>query len=208
MDWPGWCRWGKDEETALLSLVEYGPRFAEVVRSAGLDFIPPTDPAVFKIIERNPGNATTSFGAHDIQLKTDSEPLTEEEYHHSLKIIEASWAAFDWAVAQAQEKELRKGPRGGGRDLEKIITHVLQADGAYLKRLAQKFKFDFDDPLEVQLAKVRQAVRKALQAGMAGKIPEKGPRGGKIWPLRFYIRRAVWHTLDHAWEIEDRIIID
>lgn len=206
VDWPGWCRWGKDEETAIQSLIEYGPRYAEVVMLAGLEFTPPTDRAAFTICERNLGNATTSFGAPDIQLKSDLEPLTEEEYHRSLKIIEASWAAFDLAVMRAQGKELRKGPRGGGRDLEKIITHTLQADGAYLKRLAQKFKFDFDDPLEVQLDQVREAARLALRAGMDGEIPEKGPRGGKVWPLRFYIRRAVWHTLDHVWEIEDRII--
>jgi hypothetical protein len=25
------------------------------------------------------------------------------------------------------------------------------------------------------------------------------------WPPRYVVRRAAWHVLDHAWEIEDRI---
>ena len=70
----------------------------------------------------------------------------------------------------------------------------------------RKFKFDYADPLSVQTEQVREAILEALEAGMRGEIPEKGPRGGKIWPLRFYLRRVIWHTLDHAWEIEDRIV--
>ena len=33
-----------------------------------------------------------------------------------------------------------------------------------------------------------------------------GPRGGSIWTPRYYVRRSTWHTLDHTWEIEDRIV--
>ena len=36
--------------------------------------------------------------------------------------------------------------------------------------------------------------------------PKSGPRGGKIWSPRFFVRYVAWHTLDHAWEIEDRAI--
>ncbi len=123
-----------------------------------------------------------------------------------MAILHSAWDEFDRQVDAAWGKDLRKGPRGGGRDLEKIIIHTLQADEAYLKRLAQKTKLDFSDPLSVQIEQVRAAVLEALEAGMRGEIPEQGPRGGKIWPLRFYLRRAIWHTLDHAWEIEDRMI--
>ena len=24
------------------------------------------------------------------------------------------------------------------------------------------------------------------------------------WPLRYFIRRAAWHVMDHAWEMEDK----
>jgi hypothetical protein len=35
-------------------------------------------------------------------------------------------------------------------------------------------------------------------------LPAAGPRGGKIWSVRYFVRRTAWHALDHAWEIEDR----
>jgi hypothetical protein len=31
-----------------------------------------------------------------------------------------------------------------------------------------------------------------------------GPLVDKGWPVRYVIRRVVWHVLDHTWEIEDR----
>ena len=34
----------------------------------------------------------------------------------------------------------------------------------------------------------------------------QGKRPGKMgkWPLRYMIRHTAFHTLDHAWEMEDR----
>jgi hypothetical protein len=31
----------------------------------------------------------------------------------------------------------------------------------------------------------------------------EGKRAGK-WPLRYLIRHTAYHTLDHAWEMEDK----
>jgi hypothetical protein len=45
------------------------------------------------------------------------------------------------------------------------------------------------------------AVRRA-----EGKELRLGPRGGVHWTPRYFVRRAAWHMLDHAWEIEDRIL--
>ena len=50
-------------------------------------------------------------------------------------MLRACWRAFDRAAAKAEGVELRKGPRGGGRDLDQIVEHVLDADGAYLGAL-------------------------------------------------------------------------
>jgi hypothetical protein len=50
------------------------------------------------------------------------------------------------------------------------------------------------------------AIMNALESAEEGKLPETGPRGGIIWPARYFVRRTAWHVLDHAWEIEDRII--
>lgn len=206
VDWPGWCRWGKDETAAFDSLIDHGPRYAQVLANTGLEIHPPSTIEAFALIERHPGNRTTDFGAPDAVLDLDQTALTEEEFQRKLEIFQASWDALDQAAVQAEGKELRKGPRGGGRDLEKIGFHVLQADQAYLRRLARPIKIDEQADPFAQMAAMRMEILAALQAGMDGEIPKEGPRGGKIWPLRYYIRRTVWHTLDHVWEIEDRMI--
>jgi hypothetical protein len=138
-------------------------------------------------------------------LEADKESLDRVELERLEKILLACWGAFDNAVKRASGRELRKGPRGGGRDLEKIIDHVLEADQAYLRRLAWKHKRERnEDPAEA-LSRMRQAIQNALAAAVDGDLPERGPRGGVIWPPRYFVRRAAWHALDHAWEIEDRI---
>jgi hypothetical protein len=53
-------------------------------------------------------------------------------------------------------------------------------------------------------AAVRATAVDAL-AARAGGRPVADPRQTKNpWSPRFYVRRAAWHALDHAWEIEDR----
>ena len=52
----------------------------------------------------------------------------------------------------------------------------------------------------------RAVVRDALSRAVSEGLPEKGPRGGTIWLPRYFVRRAAWHVLDHAWEIEDRAL--
>jgi hypothetical protein len=47
-------------------------------------------------------------------------------------------------------------------------------------------------------------VVEALTAAVEHGVEERGPRGGKRWLPRYFVRRVAWHALDHAWEIEDR----
>ena len=102
------------------------------------------------------------------------------------------------AVQRATGRELRKGPRGGGRDLEKILDHVLEADQGYLARLAWKHKREGGKNLVEELSQTRGTILNALEVALNGDLPEQGPRGGIIWPGRYFIRRVAWHVLDHA----------
>lgn len=104
----------------------------------------------------------------------------------------------------AAGRELRKGPRGGGRDIEKIIEHVLEADKNYLSKLGWKLKLEPAADSHEKLALTRQAALDGLAAASRGELPSHGPRGGARWTPRYFVRRAAWHVLDHAWEIEDR----
>jgi hypothetical protein len=206
IDWPGWSRSGRDEAGALQALVDSAPRFARAVASTGLAFSPPRGIADLEIVERLEGTATTDFGAPDALPAADREPLDETAAGRLDQLLAAYWAALAAAAAAAAGKELRKGPRGGGRDLAGITSHVLNAEASYLRRLAQKPELDDEDELAVSIQRMRQAETAALGAAVRGEIPERGPRGGTIWPPRYFARRAGWHILDHAWEIEDRIL--
>ena len=205
VDWPGWCRNGRDKEAALQALVDYAPRYAQALHSTEIEFYVPTVVEDLVVTERLAGNASTDFGAPASVLEADREPLDRMELERLEKILLACWRAFDNSVKRATGKELRKGPRGGGRDLEKIIDHVLEADQAYLRRLAWKYKRESGENPDEELSRMRQAIQNALAAAVDGDLPEKGPRGGVIWPPRYFVRRAAWHVLDHTWEIEDRI---
>jgi len=205
VDWPGWCRSGRDEESALQALLDYGPRYAQVLQRGKIEFQIPMGSSDFLVLERHEGNATTDFGAPAIPLDADQDPIHREEFERLQAILQACWGAFDDAVGQATGKALRKGPRGGGRDLEKIIDHVIGGDNGYLSRLAWKHKsLKGLSPVE-ELNRTRQAILNALEAAVQGELPERGPRGGVIWPPRYFVRRVAWHVFDHAWEIEDRI---
>jgi hypothetical protein len=149
------------------------------------------------------GNATTDFGAPGIAPSADSRPVDSDEVHLFEKVFKACWRALDAKVKTASGKELRTGPRGGGRQTEGIIRHILESDAGYLNAVGWKFRPDGDD-LDQQLKQTRQAVLDALNASARGEIPARGPRGGARWTARYFVRRLAWHTLDHAWEIEDR----
>jgi hypothetical protein len=206
VDWPGWCRSGRDEKMALQVLIDYGPRYAQVLHSKEIEFQVPTDASDLIVTERHDGNATTDFGAPTIMLDADRDPIDRIEFERLQTLMLDCWQAFDRAVQRASGRELRKGPRGGGRDLEKILDHVLKADQGYLARLAWKHKREGGkNPVE-ELSQTRQAILNALEVAVNGDLPEQGPRGGIIWPGRYFIRRVAWHVLDHAWEIDDRIV--
>ena len=205
IEWPGWCRSGRDEDSSLRALLDYGPRYARVLEATPLGFQAPTDRSAFAVVERLEGNVTTDFGAPDASPSRDAQPVDTAELQRLQTLLRACWQAFDQAVQAATGKELRKGPRGGGRELDGIVRHVLGGDASYLARLAWKFKPDETAPLDDELSRSRQAILDALAAAVQGDLPTHGPRGGTIWTPRYFVRRVSWHVLDHAWEIEDRV---
>ena len=188
LDWPGWIRAGKDEELALAALAAAAERYAPVAGAAGFPL--PTGAALsLKVVERVKGNATTEFGAPGVPAKADSEPLRGKDLERQLALLGAAWDTLDKVVANAPA-ELRKGPRGGGRDRDKIVDHVLGAESAYASALGVKIRAPAAEKAAVK------EFREAIVAGLRA--------GGVKWPSRYALRRIAWHALDHAWEIEDR----
>jgi len=189
-DWPGWCRGGKDEQSALASLAAYAPRYAAVAKLAKVPV--PDDPASFQVVERLKGNATTDFGAPGIPAKSEVDSLTAAETVRMCNLVEACWTYLDKVVAKAPSS-LRKGPRGGGRDRDAMFDHVLGAETEYAKAIGTRLKQpDGRDRGAVH------SFRKAILDSLGN------PNRQEKWPLAYAARRIAWHALDHAWEMEDR----
>jgi len=204
VDWPGLTRGGRDEEAALEALLRATPRYAAALAAAGVPFVPPADREGLAVVDRLPGTSTTEFGAPGVPLPGDDTPLDEAGLARQAAILQATWAAFDAAAERHAGTALAKGPRGGGRDLAKIVAHVEEADRAYLVQLGARAPKTATRPAPI--ADLHAAALAALRARALG-LPVTDPnRVTKPWPPGYYVRRAAWHWLDHAWEIEDRAL--
>lgn len=187
-DWPGWCRIGRSEESALDTFMDYVPRYALIAARAGVAF-EPGDPVV---VERVPGSQMTDFGAPYAVPELDREPLSPQAAEQGVALLRAAWELFD-EVAATAPAELRKGPRGGGRDRDKIVDHVTEAERAYARKLGVRHK-----PYK------SVADRDAMRAELVRAFLR--PPGETGWPVPYALRRTAWHVIDHLWEIEDKSV--
>jgi hypothetical protein len=196
-DWPGWSRSGKTEALALEALVTSAPRYAAIVSAELGPFATASTTDDFEIVERNPGSAGTDYGVPSHPTEHDARPTDAVEAACLADLVAAAWACFD-RIAGAAPEELRKGPRGGGRNTSKVIGHVMEADRAYANQIGIKVpEFAPDD--EVAIDAMRDAMLDVLRTARDGT-----PLAGRRWPARYAAHRIAWHALDHAWEIEDR----
>jgi hypothetical protein len=196
LEWPGWCRSGRTEEDALAALADYAPRFAPVARRAGLD-LPPTAGDTLAVVERVDGDATTDFGAPSTAGQAEMVRLTAVPARRLSTVVDAAWAELA-AIATTTPAQLRKGPRGGGRDRDKMLDHIVGAEVAYARKIGVKRKQPaFDD--EAAIAEMRAAMLAVIGAPTAA-----GPVVANGWSTAYAARRIAWHALDHAWEMQDR----
>ena len=129
-------------------------------------------------------------------------PLDAEAAERQVAILRACWAALDRAAAAAEGVTLRTGPRGGGRDLPKMLGHVLEAEQAYILKLGSRPPKG--DGSRAHVAAEREAAVAAFTARALGRPVPDASQTKVLWAPRYFVRRAAWHVLDHAWEIEDR----
>ncbi len=201
LDWPGWCRAGRDEGAALEVLVRYAGRYAPVAGHAGVSF-PAT--VAFDVVERVPGGPATAFAAPEcrrpfpqITAAAEQATVTPAVARRLAGLLTAVWATFD-EIAAASPAELRKGPRGGGRDRDQLIGHVIGADTAYSRKLGIKLK----QPPIGDIAAIGE-LRGAI-ATVVGAPSDGSPVVPGGWATRYAARRIAWHLLEHAWEMQDR----
>jgi hypothetical protein len=196
LDWPGWCRSGKGEGAALEALAAYAERYRPVAVEVGVAFPSGARAVRFEVVEHVAGSSTTDFGAPDRVPSADHSPLSAADAARHAALVSASWATFDRVVAGAPSA-LRKGPRGGGRDRDAIVDHVVAGEVSYARKLGIRHP----SGAPVAVAELRAGIVDVLRSSRSG-----APLIDKGWPPRYAARRIAWHVLDHAWEIEDRTV--
>jgi hypothetical protein len=206
IDWPGWSRAGNGEAGAIAALLAYGSRYRAAMGRPGERLALPIDPAAVEVVERLPGDATTDFGAPGAVPSADDHSVDADELERQIALLAAAWRALDDAVRRADGVALRTGPRGGGRDVPRIVEHVIEAERSYLARLGGRYTIPAGEAVADHAVPLREAAEQTLRARVTGgELPPQGRRTAPLWPPRYFVRRAAWHALDHAWEIEDRV---
>jgi len=195
-DWPGLERGAKTGEAAIERLQSYLPRYAQVAKLAGMDGAFAAITTV-DMVEYYPGTGSTDFWGISFAFSSiDRQDLSSGELERELTLMQACWAFFD-DVRLRVSAEMHKGPRGGGRDRDHIVQHTLGTEQDWAAKLGLRTP-DGAKLTDEGLRAHRDAYRNAIRAFHSeGKM-------ARTWPLRYLIRHTAFHTLDHAWEMEDK----
>lgn len=198
-DWPGLERGAKTGEQAIEKLRAYLPRYSQVAKLAAMNAAFDTIQNL-EVVEEYPGTGSTDFWGISFAFSSiDKQGISGDELERELKLMQACWTFFD-DVRRRVSAEMQKGPRGGGRDRDHIVRHTLAAEQDWAKGVGVLTPDDAlltDEELKAYRAAYCQAIREYHSQGkMAGNVAK--------WPLRFLIRHTAFHTLDHAWEMEDK----
>ncbi len=198
VDWPGWSRGAKTPEAAFELLESYRERYrpvAVLARTAHeFDAAGPLD-----VVEERVGTGSTDFwGISFAPSDVEHEPMDDTELVRKITLLRACWGFFD-AVASRVSAEMRKGPRGGGRDRDEIVRHTIRTESEdFAKRVGLRV------PENGALTpKGLRDYRLAYVATMRAYNAGEGKRM-RSWNLPFLIRHSAFHAMDHAWEMEDK----
>jgi hypothetical protein len=196
-DWPGLERGAKTEDAAITRLQAYLPRYAPIATLAGMGAQFAATSATIAVVERYPGTGSTDFwGISFAFSQFDQQAMSSDELERDLTLMQACWTFFD-GVRSRVSAEMRKGPRGGGRDRDRIVRHTLGAEQDFAAKLgvrAPEGALLTDEGLRAYRDAYCAAIREFHAEG----------KSARTWPLRYLIRHTVFHTLDHTWEMEDK----
>ncbi len=198
-DWPGWSRGAKTRELALETLESYRARYRPVAALAGsereFDSAGPLE-----IVEEKVGTGSTDFwGISFSPSSTERDPMDDPRLERGITLVRACWAYFD-AVAARVSPEMLKGPRGGGRERDEIIRHVTRVESLDFAKQVGLQMPDGPTLTGEALRRYREDYVTGMRAYNAGQVK----RRMRSWTLPFLVRHTAFHTLDHAWEMEDK----
>jgi len=199
LDWPGWSRGARSAELAMEVLESYRERYRPVAGLAGMarQF---AAAGPLEVVEDRVGTGSTDFwGISFSPCAAEQGQMSEAKLERAITLLQACWAFFD-GVAERVSPEMRKGPRGGGRDRDRIIRHTIRTES---EDFAKQVGLRIPEGAALTangLRQHREAYLAAMRAYDAGEVK----RRMRSWTLPFLIRHSAFHTLDHAWEMEDK----
>ena len=195
-DWPGLERGAKSVEDAVERLRSYVPRYAQIAMLAEMDAEFSTINN-FDVVEQYPGIGGTDFWGISFTFSSiDKQGMSGDELERELALMQACWAFFD-DVRRRVSAEMQKGPRGGGRDRDRIVHHIFANEQDWAKGLG------VHTPDGAMLTGEGLKAHRDAYCHAIRDYHSQGKLAGK-WPLRYLIRHTAFHTLDHAWEMEDK----
>ena len=199
VDWPGWSRGAKTTDVAIKTLESYRVRYRPIAALAGMER--EFDAAgPLEMIEEKVGTGSTDFwGISFSPAAMEQDPMSEAGLERGIKLLQACWSYFD-SVAARVSPQMRKGPRGGGRERDEIVRHQFRVESLdFAKQVGLQIE---DGP--VLAGEALRQYREDYLAGMRAYNTGEIKRRMRSWTLAFLIRHSAFHALDHAWEMEDK----
>ena len=195
-DWPGLERGATTGEAAVERLLSYVPRYATVAKLAGMEDAFATVTGV-DVVEQYPGTGSTDFWGISFAFSgIDQQAMSGEALERELTLMRACWAFFD-EVRSHVSAEMKRGPRGGGRDRDRIVRHVVANEADWAKKLGVL------TPEGVMLTNKQLKAHHDAYCNAIRALHSQNQMA-RTWTLRYLIRHTAFHTLDHAWEMQDK----
>jgi hypothetical protein len=198
VDWPGWSRGAKTPDLALEVLESYRERYRPIAALAGRadEF---DSAGSLHVVEDKVGLGSTDFwGISFAPSSLETEPMDDAVLDRNVGLLRACWTYFDGVVLRVSA-EMRRGPRGGGRDRDTIVRHTIRVESEeFAKRIGLRIR-ECAALTPDGLPDYRETYVATMRAYNVG----EGKRM-RSWTLPFLIRHSAFHTMDHAWEMEDK----
>ena len=139
-----------------------------------------------EVVEDRVGTGSTDFwGISFSPSSAEQGPMEDTELERGITLLRACWAFFD-DVAARVSPELRKGPRGGGRDRDRIIRHTIRTES---EDFAKQVGLRIPEGAALTphgLRRHRETYVAAMRAYNAGEVT----RRMRSWTLPFLAGRA------------------
>ena len=180
-------------------LERYRARYRDVAVVAGLhDELDAAGP--LEVVEDRVGTASIDFwGISFSPCSLETEPMGEAGLERSIALLRACWQVFDEVAlaglgrAAARAAGRRTGPRRRSSGTSSGSRARTSPSG-----------WGCGSPSTSVLdPEARRAYRDAYVAGLRAYDTGEGRRM-RSWNLPFLVRHSAFHTMDHAWEMQDK----